>query len=321
MRGQRRKLAALLPVVPGVGLKQGILGAVFGAGGAGGGGATLIAGAVGGNLAAKAAIAVAIATAGTAAGVVADGRGGGAPALPAALEPASISQIDKPAAGALPSRELIRPGSDGGAGGAAAGAAPAQPGPPPLSEEQLLRGRPAGLPAGSELAREPHPAGAAPADHVAPPHGAQPAPEFVAKVEPETPAAAGSPPALPQGSGDEGSGKPPQTSGPQPQPQHPVAPIVTPGGPGEGPGSNGGAPGRRPPAPPAGPPPNLRPGTQGAAPQAGPPGGSAPPRAAPPQGKPEQPPVLPADAARAAPDDARVATPARPPAVPTPSSG
>jgi RNA polymerase sigma factor (sigma-70 family) len=60
VRLQRRQLGALLPVGPGVGLKLGVTGALFGSGGAGAGGATLHAGLLGGTAVARVLVGVAI---------------------------------------------------------------------------------------------------------------------------------------------------------------------------------------------------------------------------------------------------------------------
>jgi RNA polymerase sigma factor (sigma-70 family) len=70
MRLQRRQLALLLPVIPSVGLKRAVLGAVFGAGDSGAAGATVTAGAIGGGLFATALVAIAIPAGGIATAVL-----------------------------------------------------------------------------------------------------------------------------------------------------------------------------------------------------------------------------------------------------------
>ena len=102
IRIQRRRLSALLPVAPTVGLKRAVLGAVSGWGGGGAGGVAVTAGGLGGGgLAATALVAVAITSGGIAASVTA-AAGGREPSRPV---PAATATAREPApASAVPAR-------------------------------------------------------------------------------------------------------------------------------------------------------------------------------------------------------------------------
>jgi RNA polymerase sigma factor (sigma-70 family) len=135
VRVQRRRLALRLPVVPTVGLKRGVLGALFGSGGGGAGGAAVTVGVLSSSgLAAAALVVVAIPVGGVAALVTA-ARDGGEPArLVAAVVPSGAA-APHPARRATAGRGRIRDvGSAFGGVGDHSSASARTPGPRPAGD-------------------------------------------------------------------------------------------------------------------------------------------------------------------------------------------